>query len=160
MYFPRSFHFLGCILGNAVFTAAKIESRIRLLGSFEAPRHFHSQSTFFPISSTMSSSIVKFQALWRGYASRKQKTQPCVCCGYPVTVPLEIKAQPCSWCTANAILMEKHENYVCEECNQSDCRGDCEPYIPCRMCGANCYGDDYEKWRFCSRSCMRDWGRD
>lgn len=26
--------------------------------------------------------------------------------------------------------------------------------IPCRMCGGNAEGSDYERWRLCSRSCM------
>ena len=28
------------------------------------------------------------------------------------------------------------------------------PFIPCRICGYNCEGGDYEDWRFCCRSCM------
>jgi len=32
--------------------------------------------------------------------------------------------------------------------------------IPCRMCGDNCEGGDYEDWRFCSRSCMVECSRE
>jgi hypothetical protein len=38
--------------------------------------------------------------------------------------------------------------------NYADDDYDNYEYIPCRMCGANCWGDDWERWRFCSRRCM------
>ena len=35
-----------------------------------------------------------------------------------------------------------------------------EDTIPCRICGSDCIGCDYEKWMFCSRSCMVEYSRD
>lgn len=31
-----------------------------------------------------------------------------------------------------------------------------DPFIPCQACGSNCYGWDYERYRYCSRRCMVD----
>jgi hypothetical protein len=33
-------------------------------------------------------------------------------------------------------------------------------YVPCRECGDDCEGSDYESWRICSRSCLNDRTRD
>jgi hypothetical protein len=119
----------------------------------------------------MDSAAVKIQALWRGYASRKGAIQPCYLCGYPMTVSGVLNA-PCSWCQARSPFQGEGrcdlciglcncpptELPPCRECGHVVCL--CEPYIPCRVCGANCYGDDYEKWRFCSRRCMVRDGQD
>ena len=35
-----------------------------------------------------------------------------------------------------------------------------EETIPCRVCGSDCVGCDYEKWAFCTRSCMVEYSRD
>jgi hypothetical protein len=35
-----------------------------------------------------------------------------------------------------------------------------EDTIPCNICGSDCVGGDYEKWGFCSRSCMVESTRD
>lgn len=90
---------------------------------------------------------VKIQALWRGYRSRKGEVLPCCVCGYDMTLPVSKTSTafpPCSWCQMRRQEEEEEE----------------EPYIPCCMCGANCYGDDYEQYRFCSRYCMVDAGKD
>ena len=56
----------------------------------------------------------------------------------------------------------------CEMCDNTDwepsncdrfCSGYCakeyyDNIIPCRVCGSDCRDCDYEKWQFCTRSCM------
>ena len=34
------------------------------------------------------------------------------------------------------------------------CAMEYEQFIPCRVCGNDCEGCDYEKWHFCTRRCM------
>ncbi len=133
---------------------------------------------------------IKIQALWRGYRGREGEEASCCRCGYPMTLkrfsketellycgnpekryPREtlttwvIQAgkdpwwlvtcrsrKPCSWC----------EEEKCSECGEFDCAGgkDCERYIPCCICGNNCADGDYEQYRFCTRRCMVEAGRD
>jgi hypothetical protein len=108
--------------------------------------------------------VTKLQALWRGYAARKGISTPCCSCGFPMTLkppqyPETMSAvffsvAPCSRCAHLENDSVQSEPYIEQE-------DDDEPYIPCCMCGANCYGWDYENWRICSRSCLvkgnRDW---
>lgn len=121
------------------------------------------------------SPVIKIQALWRGYMSRKGKIVDCTGCGYPMTItPQEPKwragfySYQCAWCRYPPEF-DKHDRADLGPCPCEDCSGGGkeekeeeydEPYIPCCMCGANCYGWDYEKWRFCSRRCMVECGRD
>lgn len=115
--------------------------------------------------------IIKIQALWRGYMSRKGKIVDCSCCGYPMTITPTQSTETlvgvfyrCSWCQYPPEY-DKHDRADLGPCPCQDCCGkeqteEEEPYIPCCMCGSNCYGWDYEQWRFCSRRCMVGWGRD
>lgn len=107
---------------------------------------------------------ILIQALWRGYCSRKGKIMPCGGCGYPMTldgarIPYY---PPCSWCQVDhdAISFLAHYN----SCERVGCRK-CDEYyeerfIPCCICGGNCADGDYESWRFCTRRCMVEAGRD
>ena len=108
--------------------------------------------------SKMEPSAIKIQALWRGYCSRKGKTLPCYSCGYPMTLSYYKGCHiPCSWCQRCA---DGKGNVWrgCIDCRDWSCPGDCqredEPYISCCVCGGDCFGGDYEKWRFCTRRCM------
>lgn len=122
-------------------------------------------------STTMDPAIViKLQALWRGYRSRKGQILPCCECGYPMTLKAPVYPEtmagffmsevPCSWCQVAAY--DKHDR---EDLGPCPCRDCCvsdeeELYIPCCMCGDNCEGGDYERQRWCSRRCMVAWNRD
>jgi hypothetical protein len=57
---------------------------------------------------------------------------------------------------------EPEKEEVCRECGRgpAECDGYCERYIPCCICGGNCADGDYESWRFCTRRCMVEAGRD
>jgi hypothetical protein len=107
---------------------------------------------------------------------------------YPETMSAVFSStHPCSWCQANRDAKEKPPCDCmeckmdkvmwcpgcgsdecdglcrcdpCNTCGSEKCCGDCEPYISCCMCGANCYDGDYPSWRFCSRSCMVEASRD
>ncbi len=103
---------------------------------------------------------ILIQALWRGYSSRKGKILPCCGCGYPMT--LKEGTHICSWCQeAERVDFLWHyqtcERVGCRKCDEFD---DEERFIPCCVCGDNCADGDYESWRFCTRRCMVEAGRD
>lgn len=78
---------------------------------------------------------------------------PCDC--------LECKMGKVMWCPGcGSDECDGRCDDPCDTCNSYKCSGRCEPYISCSMCGANCYDGDYPTWRFCSRRCMVDAGRD
>jgi len=130
--------------------------------------------------------VIKIQALWRGFMSRKGKIVPCTSCGHPMTItPKEypetmsaVFIHTCSWCATkpcDCLECKMGKVIFCPGCGDDDCTGICTPcnicysdkcdgycerYIPCCMCGNDCADGDYESWRFCSRRCMVDAGRD
>ena len=108
--------------------------------------------------------IIKIQALWRGFMSRKGKIVPCACCGHPMTItpkeyPETMSAafiHTCAWCAAeksfNCLECKMGMVVFCPGCGSDDCNGHCRTDLgpcgcsyctkACDTCGSgDCSGD-------------------
>ena len=88
----------------------------------------------------------KIQAFWKAVDQRRQAEQA--------------EQEALHWEQEQQEADDYGQSYGCD-CGDWMCSGCGEgPYIACCVCGNDCRGGDYERWRFCTRRCMVSAARD